>query len=126
MGRGSNGRRPSGMLYVRDATFAWTGSIDPLPIERFARHIRARVNDHGGIWATDIGGHERPGRHVEDRAGRAPAHHRDADEDALSVTCWCERAIVAVSASAVRAGLTRSCCRPDCGPESLDHRTAMR
>lgn len=115
LGRGSNGRRPSGMLYARDsAQNSWYNQpLDITEIERFARRIGLRVNDRGSIYAIDIGGHERRGRHPE-APGEWAAAHRPSE--CVSVTCWCERAIVSVPLAEVRAGLTHHCIRRDCVP----------
>jgi hypothetical protein len=38
---------------------------------------------------------------------------------ALPVTCWCEESYAYVKPALIKAGVTRSCGRPDCGPERI-------
>lgn len=54
------------------------------------------------------------------RARTASIERRRAVFDMLDVTCWCEREIVRVAPSEVRAGRTSSCAWPWCGPGLLD------
>lgn len=41
---------------------------------------------------------------------------RERGKSTTSVTCWCERKVVAVPVEEMLAGLTRSCGKPRCAP----------